>query len=225
VIVVEGKRTRELPRDELDELAGRLSRAGRVHIDVGTGDGRYAYATATAHPDWLVVGIDAIREPLAEISTKAARKPAKGGRDNLLFVRASAEDPPPELHGTAHEVGVVLPWGALLTGAVLAQPAVLQGLTALARPEGADLTVVLNAEPWEESTPKDMAGLPAVTVDYAADTLAPAYAEQGVTVTEARLLDPAEVKALPTTWARRLAASHQGRPRFVLVKGRIAGRG
>lgn len=201
MIVVEGKRTREV--DRLD-----TSPWSRVVIDVGTGDGRSTYATAGDHPDWLIIGMDAISERLAEYSAKAMRKPAKGGRPNALFVRASAEAPPPELHHTADEVHVILPWGALLAGLVdpTGQPAVLDGLRQLGKPN-AVLRVVLNAEPWEESLPKDMADMPSVSVER----VQAAYPQ----ATDVHDLSPDEVKALPSTWARRLAASHHGAPHFV----------
>jgi 16S rRNA (adenine(1408)-N(1))-methyltransferase len=199
VIVVEGKRTREV--DALPDAA-------RTVIDLGTGDGRYAYAVAGAHPDWLVIGVDAISERLAEYSAKAARKPAKGGRPNLLYVRASAEQPPPLLTGRADEIHVILPWGALLAGLVdpAGRPEVLRGVRALAQP-GGELNVVLNAEPWEESLPNDIAAIPPVTVEG----IAAAYPD----ALDVHDLTPDEVKALPTTWARRLAASHHGAPHFV----------
>lgn len=213
MIVVEGRRTREAD--------GLPSGYDRVLVDLGTGDGRHAYGLAGERPDWLVVGVDAISEPMAELSAKASRKPAKGGRPNLVYVRASAEQPPPELRGRADEVHVVLPWGALLAGTLLPRPDVLGGIVALARPAGARLSLVLNAEPWLESTPKDMAELPAVTVEHVDRALAPAYAEAGIVLGPARLVGRAEVDALNSTWAKRLAASHGGHPRFVAVEGEV----
>jgi 16S rRNA (adenine(1408)-N(1))-methyltransferase len=219
VIVVEGKRTREMTRHELDDRMKHTPHR-RIVVDVGTGDGRFAYATAAARPDWFVVGIDAISERQAELSTKAARKPARGGLANVLFVRATAEAPPAELHHRADDVHVVLPWGALLVGTMLAEPETLNGLTTLAKP-GATLTVVFNAEVWEDSTPKDMADLPPVTVEYVDTVLRPAYKVFGVDLEPSRLLTPEEVDTLPTTWARKLAASHGGHPRFVLARGTV----
>jgi len=214
VIVVHGKRTSE----RLDLPAGFQ----RVVVDLGTGDGRFAYAYAGDHPDALVVGVDAISERLAEVSARAARKPAKGGRPNVLLVRASAESPPAELRGQADEIHVLLPWGALLVGTMLARPDVLGGIVALARPDtGARLRVVFNAEPWDESTPKDLVELPAVTVDYVERTLAPAYRALGIELDDVHELTAEEVRDLPTTWSRRLAASHGGHPRFVHAAGLV----
>ncbi|MDQ1446352.1 MAG: rRNA ((1408)-N(1))-methyltransferase [Acidimicrobiaceae bacterium] len=218
IVVVEGKRRREM---DAAELAERMSSAGtsRVVIDVGTGDGRFAYAYASAHPDAFVVGVDAIAERLEELSAKAARKPAKGGRPNVVFVRATVEDLPSELTGVADEVHVLLPWGALLVGAMLAEAPVMAGIAGLAKP-GAEVVVVFNAEVWEDSTPKDMADLPAVTVDYVRSWLAPRYAAFGLDVLDAHELSPDEVGALSTTWARKLA--HGRHPKFVHLRARRA---
>lgn len=218
MIVVEGKRRRDM---DGAELADRIDRAGAARnvVDVGTGDGRFAYAYAGAHPESFVVGVDAIAERLEELSLKAARKPAKGGRGNVVFVRASVEEPPPELRGWADEVFVLLPWGALLVGTMLAEPGVMTGLVGLAKPRGADLTIVFNAEVWEDSTPKDMVDLPAVTVDYVEHVLAPRYASHGMAVDDVHEMSEGEIKDLPTTWARKLA--HGRHPKFVLAHARI----
>jgi 16S rRNA (adenine(1408)-N(1))-methyltransferase len=218
MIVIEGKRRREMTAAELDErmAAGNSS---RLVIDIGTGDGRFAYAYATDHPDTFVVGMDAIAERLEELSTKATRKPAKGGRPNVLFVRASVEQPPPELEHRADELHVLLPWGGLLVGTMLARPDVMAGLSALAKP-GARLTIVFNGEVWEDSTPKDMADLPAVTVEYVESELRPRYRQRGIELDDVHEMSPAEIKDLPTTWARRLA--HGRHPKFVAATGCFA---
>ena len=57
-------------------------------VDVGTGDARFAYHLASEHPDWLVIGLDALDEPMGEIAYKATRKPTRGGRPNLVLLRA-----------------------------------------------------------------------------------------------------------------------------------------
>ena len=66
-------------------------------VDVGTGDAHFAYHLASERPDWLVVGLDALDEPMGEIADKAARKPAKGGRPNLVLLRGAVEALPAEL--------------------------------------------------------------------------------------------------------------------------------
>jgi 16S rRNA (adenine(1408)-N(1))-methyltransferase len=186
-------------------------------VDVGTGDGRYAYHLASEDPSCLVIGIDALEEPMGEIAAKAARKPPKGGRPNLLLVRAAIEALPPVLAGVADSVSVQLPWGSLLEGIVLARPEVLAGLATLCRP-GACITVTLNGEIWLDSTPARYEHLPVPTPDYVAEEIAPGMAAAGIVLTPARYASAEEAKALPTTWARRLG---HGRPHpsFVMFEG------
>ena len=61
---------------------------------------------------------------MREISSKAAKKPDRGGAPNALFVVASVEHSPDELRGVADEVFVTLPWGSLMRGIILGEPQV-----------------------------------------------------------------------------------------------------
>jgi hypothetical protein len=135
-----------------DAFAAVRARFPDVAVDVGTGDGRYAYHLATADPGRLVIGLDALAEHMGERAATASRKPARGGRPNLLFVHSAIEALPAELEHVADEVYVQLPWGRLLEGIVLAHGEVLGGIAALCRP-GARVIVTLNGEIWLDSTP------------------------------------------------------------------------
>src|SRR6185437_11098206 len=119
----------------LDAAAFTELRSGyaAVAVDVGTGDGRFAYQLASDDARRFVVGIDALAEPMGERAAIAARKPARGGRPNLVFVHAAVEALPVELRGVADEISVQLPWGALLEGIVRARADVLQGIAGLGR--------------------------------------------------------------------------------------------
>ena len=219
MLVVRGRSTAELHAGEVDAL---LEGYERVVADVGTGDGRFAYALARKRPSWFVVGIDPVKEALREISHRASRKPGRGGLPNVAFVWASVERPPVELRGRASEIYVVLPWGKLLAGLLLPLGEVLDGIAQLARP-GAELHLILNGEPWAgEEVPLDVSDLPEPTEEHAREVLAPSYAGHGLHIHEARWLSPEEVRAIPSTWARRLAHGRQ-HPRFLYVGGTAHG--
>jgi len=193
------------------------ARHDRVLVDVGTGDGRYARALALTAPDTLVIGMDALEEPMGESARKANRRPDKGGCPNLLFVRASVERVPEEMRACADTVTVMLPWGRLLEGIVLGDEAAWSGLAALAKP-GGRFEITLNGEIWESSTPARYADLPVPTPEYVARVVAPAAATVGIELGEARLLNAQEAKTLPSTWARKLGHG-RSHPRFVRVEG------
>jgi 16S rRNA (adenine(1408)-N(1))-methyltransferase len=213
--VVGPGRTVELSRAQLDELRDR---AARTVVDVGAGDGRYAYALATRRPDTLVVAMDALDAPLAEVARRARRKPARGGRPNLVLVRASVEALPDDLQEFADEVHVVLPWGRLLEGIVLAERGVLSGIAALCVP-GGRVAVTLNAEIWHDSMPERYGHLPNPSAEYVRDVVAAGFAAVGVALEPARELTAAEARALPSSWARRLGRSRARAPRFVHFEG------
>jgi len=200
-----------------DELLAMRAAAGRTAVDVGTGDARFAYALASEHADWLVIGVDALDEPMGETAYRSTRKPARGGRPNLVLVRASAEALPDALHAAADEVTVVLPWGRLLEGIVCARADVIGGLASLLRP-GGRLVVTLNGEIWEEWTPARYEDLPVPTEAYVAEVIAPAFAAAGIELERARVLSAPEAHALPTTWARKLGHG-RAHPRFVRFEG------
>jgi len=165
----------------------------------------------------LVLGLDVLDEPLGEIAYRSARKAARGGRTNLVLLRAAIEALPRELERIADEVDVLLPWGALLEGIVLARPDVIDGIAALARP-GACVQVTLNGEIWVDSPPARYENLPVPTPEYVADAIEPEFRRRGVELGPARYLTAAEAKGLPTTWARRLGHGRT-HPRFVHFEG------
>ncbi len=212
---VSGKQRTEIVAPE--RFAEMRAAYAKNSVDVGTGDGRFAYHLASADPDRLVIGMDALAEPMGERATTAARKPVKGGRPNLLFVHAAIEAVPDELARVADEVYVQLPWGALLEGIVLARADVLGGIAQLCRP-GARLVVTLNGEIWLDSTPARYEQLPLPTPEYVADVIGPGFASVGIRLGPARYSTAAEAKQLPTTWARRLGHGRD-HPCFVQFDG------
>ena len=212
--VVGKGRTSEMAASDLEALRGAYVKCA---VDVGTGDARFAYHLASERPDWLVLGLDALDEPLGEIAYRAARKAARGGRPNLVLLRAAIEALPGELDRIADEVDVLLPWGALLEGIVRARPQVVGRIAVLARP-GALVQVTLNGEIWLDSTPARYADLPLPTPDYVAEAIEPEFHRNGIELGSARYLTAAEAKGLPTTWARRLGHG-RSHPRFVHFEG------
>ena len=215
MIVVRGKQTTEI---DAEQLAAMIAPYASVTIDVGTGDGRFAYRYASAHAGRFVIGIDPVAENLREMSAKAARKPERGGLANVLYAAASIEHMPAELRGVADEIFVTLPWGSLMRGIILADDAVLGPFASLAR-DGAALRIVLNTRIFDDPAPIDVRDLPDLTPDYVRDTLAPAFARHGIAIIETRFMNAEEVAAIETTWAKRLSQRHP--PRSVLIDGTV----
>jgi len=197
--------------DAADLAATARGYAG-VLLDLGTGDGRYAWEMARAHPDWLAIGLDACREGLRDRS----RKPLPGG--NALFVIANALALPPGLSGLATRITINFPWGSLLRGLLDGDPALLDGLHAVARP-GAILECRLNGGALAEAGWALDDG--AARVGRVLRDAGFAPAAMGPTRLDARAL-----RACPTSWARRLAFGRDPRATYLrAVRGASGAQG
>ena len=213
ITIVRGKQLGTLDAAQLAAVLAPY--AGRVSVDLGAGDGAFAYRHASAHLERFVIAIDPVRENMREFSAKAARKPERGGLANVLCAVASVEHLPPELHAIADEIFVTLPWGSLMRGIILADATVLENIASLAR-DSATLRIVLNTRIFDDPVPIEVRNLPDVTPDYVRNAIATPYALHGIEITETSWMNADEVAAIPTTWAKRL--SHRSPPPSVLIE-------
>jgi 16S rRNA (adenine(1408)-N(1))-methyltransferase len=179
------------------ELAERLAGYRNIHIDIGTGDGRFVRHMAQSCPDHFVIGIDSGRENLREISRRSP--------DNTLFVIANAQALPEELHSLGATVTINFPWGSLLKGLLADDPALLDGLTSVTRP-GARLEARLNAGALAEAGWELEAG---------ADRVRAVLGVNGFDLRPSVALAASDLKAYPTTWAKRLAFGRDPRAAYL----------
>jgi 16S rRNA (adenine(1408)-N(1))-methyltransferase len=179
-----GKHSQEITTDE---LIAHIATWPDTLIDLGTGDGRFALHVARANPVQCVIGIDACRDNLREASRRA---PA-----NALFLIANACTLPTELAGVASAITINFPWGTLLTGLLDEDTPLLATVASLARP-GATLEIRLNGGALAE------AGWSLESGGQQAQRLARLA---GFRMAAPRLLVADDLRAHPTTWAKRLA--------------------
>jgi len=184
---MEGIQGRHALSIDADELARRLAGYDEVELDLGTGDGRYVRSVAHAHPERFVVGVDACRENLREVSRRAP--------PNALYLIANALALPGELDGLASRLAINFPWGSLLAGLLDGESDLPRRLTALVR-EGAVVEIRLNAGALAEA---------GYSLDEGGRLVRQALSAVGFAVGPPEPLGPAELRALPTTWAHRIA--------------------
>ncbi|HEV7129563.1 MAG TPA: class I SAM-dependent methyltransferase [Ktedonobacterales bacterium] len=195
-----GKQARDL---DAAALAGRLAGAAQILIDLGTGDGRFVRAVATACPTTFAIGIDACRDNLREQSRSAP--------PNALYLIANALALPPELDGIATHLTINFPWGSLLAALLAGDAAFAQRLAALVQP-GARLEMRLNGGALAEAGWSLWDGGQRVRAVLRA---------AGFSVVAPVALGPPELRACPTTWAHRLAFGRD--PRALELRGQRVG--
>ena len=180
---------------QLDAEAWRALRGRHraLLLDLGCGDGGFARRFATAHPDWLAVGVDADREALRAAARASGRRPERGGAPNALWIAANVEALPPELDGAADRLAVHFPWAGLLE-MILDRPAEFAALASRLCAPAASLSLVLNAAETPRNRP--------LSPGLARGALAAPLAGQGFEIPRCDWLDPAD--APRSTWAGRL---------------------
>ena len=180
-------------------LRERLAHHHHIHLDLGTGDGRYARCLAERNPGCFVIGVDSCRENLHEHSR--AKLP------NLLFVIALAQDLPPELNGLVSHVSINFPWGSLLTSLLTGDPSLICSLDAITRP-AACLNLRLNGGALAEA---------GWDLDAGASQIHHTLQWAGWQVQAPARLTVHDLRSFPSTWAKRLAFGRD--PRAVTMSG------
>ncbi len=178
-------------------LVERLAGYDAIHVDIGTGDGRFVAHLARACPNAFVIGIDACRENLRDVSRVAP--------ENALFIIANAQGLPAALRSLASQVTINFPWGSLLEGLLANDPALLAGLRRVARPNTM-LEVRLNGGALAEA---------GWSLEDGGSRVRDVLAENGFDVPPPIALRAGELKAIPTTWAKRLAFGRDPRALYL----------
>jgi hypothetical protein len=194
--IIRGKYTSFI---DVQALTESIAGYGLVHIDIGTGDGRFVQHTAQSKPKTFVIGLDACRENLHKVSQRAPM--------NSLFVIANARNMPSELHGLATHITINFPWGSLLEGLVDNDASLLTGLMAIAQSNAA-LEIRLNGGALSEAGWKLEAG---------AERVQQVLADNGFAMRSVRTLMANDLQSCPTTWAKRLAFGRD--PRAMYLRG------
>lgn len=187
---IRGKRSVVIDRQRLDALRSGFS---DILIDLGTGDGRYVRHVARTRPSCFAIGVDAARENLRAASRDAPV--------NALYVIANALALPPGFANLATQVTINFPWGSLLAALLDGDTTLGAGLRAIARP-GTTVDVRLNTGALTEAGWEPEAGV--VAVQRSLTT-------HGFVTHSVVRNGPDDLRAFPTTWAKRLAYGREPR--------------
>lgn len=169
------------------ELHARLSNYHRILLDLGTGDGKFAFCHAGHFPDHFVIGVDACRENLHEYS--------RATLPNLLYVIANAQSLPPELHGRVSRLTINFPWGSLLQSLLDGDAHLMRGLESVL---GADarLEVRVNGGALAEAGWQLESGVEQIRANLQS---------AGWSFAKPTPLSSDRLRKFPSTWAKRLA--------------------
>ena len=191
-----GRRSLDL---DLNGLTDRLTNYNRVILDLGTGDGKFAFHYARTFPSHFVIGVDACRENLREHSRMKL--------PNALFIIAGAQDLPNELNGLVSHITINFPWGSLLESLLAGDPMLMCRLESISS-SFTQIDVRLNGGALAEQGWALEAGAAQIY-----DNLTHAGWRMKTPV----LMNTNALRNFPSTWAKRLAFGRD--PRAMQLSG------
>lgn len=194
--IIRGKASLDL---DLTELKERLTNYKRITLDLGTGDGKFAFCHAGKFPNHFVIGVDSCRENLHEYSR--AKLP------NLLYIIASAQNLPQELNGLISNISINFPWGSLLESLLIGDPKLMSGLASISR-SVTTVEIRLNGGALTEVGWDLEAGVEKIYANLL---------EAGWQVNIPTLMNTNALRSFPSTWAKRLAFGRD--PRAIQLSG------
>ncbi|MBE0669620.1 MAG: class I SAM-dependent methyltransferase [Anaerolineales bacterium] len=184
---------------DLTELQARLANYNRILLDLGTGDGKFAFCHADKFPSHFVIGVDSCRENL--------HKHSRAKLPNLLYAIASAQTLPCELNGLVSHITINFPWGSLLESLLHGDSRLLCGLESVAN-LSTTVDIRLNGGALAEQ---------GWSLEDGAERIFENLASAGWKIYTPELMDSHALRAFPSTWAKRLAFGRD--PRAIQLSG------
>lgn len=188
--------------------------SNKLLLDIGAGDGKNTLKTALNNPDYLVVGIDAVKENLGKSSTRSLLG-TKNKLENLLYLWSAVEQLN-SLPVKATKLVVNMPWGSLQRGLLGKSATIMNNLTSISA-RGAEYRIVINLHPWEQSV-NEIAGIPYPDDNWIKTFLVDYYANFKWTITDYEISElPSEELVKGSSWAKKVAASKKNFKQLTLI--------
>jgi 16S rRNA (adenine(1408)-N(1))-methyltransferase len=184
---------------DLNEFKNRLKNYNRIILDLGTGDGKFAFHYAEKFPTNFVIGLDSCRENLQEYSREKL--------PNLLYVIANAQSLPYELSGMISHISINFPWGSLLAGLLIGGSNLMCELESITQPN-TTIDIRLNGGAMSEM---------GICLEAGASQIQEKMREVGWQIKNPSLMKISDLKKFPSTWSRRIAVGRD--PRAISLSG------
>lgn len=186
----------------------------QVFVDLGTGEGEYAFRQSQKMEEILFIGIDSCQAMMSDYAFKAEKRAKKQQLNNLLYVVANVEALPDELSKCADKITINLPWGSLRDGIVKGCPILLSNLKRISKC-GTIIDIYVSYSKEIDATEIESRDLPLLTDTYVKETLGPLYHESGIKIKKVKTLSNKDLIKLDTKWAKKLGYGKQRETFFI----------
>lgn len=165
-------------------------------VDLGCGDGKWAFKQAQANPRQFFIAIDANIGDLEKLSNKIEHEGVK----NLVCLQQSAEALPVELKGRVDRLVINYPWGSLLEMIANRNPNFTNAL-AIVKSEGKVEITMTYSSKYEEAMMTEYA-LPELT-EETIKQIVQFLSDHSFVEVRCSTDDSEEIKAI-TSWGKRV---------------------
>lgn len=193
---LQGKKSFDL---NLNEFTLRHKNYNRLILDLGTGDGKFAFHYARTFSNHFLIGLDSCRENLNEYSRMKL--------PNLLYVIANAQSLPHELNGLISHIHINFPWGSLLQSLLNGDSNLFCGLEKIS-PSTALINLYLNAGALNEQ---------GWTLPNGVDRIQVNLMRAGWQIENPKEMNIQTLKKIPSTWSKRIAVGRD--PQAISLSG------
>jgi len=193
---LQGKKSFDI---DINEFTLRHKNYNRLILDLGTGDGKFAFHLADNFPNHFVIGLDSCRENLHQYS--------RANLPNLIYIIANAQSLPRELNGLISYIHINFPWGSLLGSLLNGDTNLFCGLEKISSPH-ALINLNLNAGALNEQGWSLLHGVDQVEVNLR---------RFGWQIENPKQINIQALKKFPSTWSKRIAVGRD--PRAISLSG------
>lgn len=193
---IRGKKSFDM---DFNEFTLRHKNYNRLILDLGTGDGKFAFHLADKFPDDFVIGLDSCRENLHAYS--------RAKLSNLLYVIANAQQIPFELNGLISHININFPWGSLLESLLSGDANLFCGLEKISTSH-ALINLHLNAGALNEQGWTLLNGVDQIEVNLR---------RAGWQINYPKQMNIQALKKFQSTWSKRIAFGRD--PRVISLSG------
>ena len=188
---------------EIDSIKSLLEGYGQVIVDLGTGNGKFAYKEAIKNQNIFYIGIDPIGENIIKYYKKKKKKLKRYNLKNLVFVISPIQDIDEDLFNLVDDIYINFPWGSLLEGIVKGEEKLLKNIYSLAK-DGGNIHLTFTYSSIYEAGEIERRCLPLLSLEYIDIILRDEFMAMGINILDYGYLEEYKLKSFGTLWSKRI---------------------
>lgn len=194
-----------------ETFLSKINSYGKRVIDLGTGQGSFAYFNALENKDCFYVGLDSCKESMKRYAVKQY----KNKIENLMYVVMNAQNIDCVMENKFSEVYVNLPWGSLLQGIFKEELGIINSISKISK-SGCKIHICFSYDEKFEKNEIEKRELPILDEQYFEFQFKDIYMNYGIVIENVQYVVKDELN-FKSKWMKVLTESRSRK--FYLISG------